>query len=116
MRPLLNSLDAEVRRLRDSDDEKRIQIIQLTEFVETLQAADLGHRAELQETNEEWMNTAEETLASTIKEVEDIKEGIQDKVSAATLEGRLQEIIVKVKNPAKPSYFKKKSRAKLTKR
>ena len=87
MRPLLNSLNAEVQRLRDSDDEKRIQIIQFTEFVEALQAANLGHRAELQETNEEWMKTAEETLASTIKVVEDIKEGMQDKVSAATLDG-----------------------------
>ena len=69
---------------------RRIQIIQLTQFVEAFQAANLGHRAELQETNEEWMKTAEETLASTIKVVEDVREGIQDKVSAATLEGGLQ--------------------------
>lgn len=90
MRPLLNGLNAEVQRLRDSGDEKRIQIIQLTELVDALQAANLGHRAELQETNEEWMQTAEATLASIIKVVEDIKEGIQDRVSAATLEGGLQ--------------------------
>ena len=111
----MNSLNVEVQRLRDSDDEKRIQIIQLTQFVEALQAANLGHRAELQETNEEWMKTAEETLASTIKVVEDVREGIQDKVSAATLEGRLQEIIEKIKNPAKPSYFKEEIKSEVDK-